>query len=96
MHRQVGDLKLDENGLAKRGVLVRHLVMPGNIAGTESVVAFLARELSPDTFINLMAQYHPAGKVSNNMFNEINRCVTRQEYSEAVNIARAEGLHRFG
>jgi putative pyruvate formate lyase activating enzyme len=96
MHRQVGDLKLDENGIAKRGVLVRHLVMPGNIAGTESVVAFLTRELSPDTFINLMAQYHPAGKVSNNMFSEINRHVTRQEYIDAVNITRAEGLYRFG
>lgn len=96
MHRQAGDLKLDENGLAKRGVLVRHLVMPGNIAGTESVASFLARELSPDTYVNLMAQYHSAGKVNNTQFNKINRRITPQEYNEALEVALANGLHHFG
>lgn len=95
MHRQVGDLKLDENGLARRGVLVRHLVLPDRIAGTKSVVAFLARELSVDTYLNLMTQYRPAGRVHADMFPEMNRCITREEYAEAVNAARAEGLYRF-
>ncbi len=61
MHRQVGPLKMDESGIAKRGVLVRHLVMPGQIAGTESILRFLAEEVSPDTYVNVMDQYRPAG-----------------------------------
>jgi putative pyruvate formate lyase activating enzyme len=95
MHRQVGALKLDENGLARRGVLVRHLVMPENIAATDSVMVYLARELCVDTYMNLMAQYRPAGKVNSDRFGEINRCITQQEYRDAVQSARAEGLYRF-
>jgi putative pyruvate formate lyase activating enzyme len=95
MYRQVGDLKLDENGLAKRGVLVRHLVMPRNVSGTRDVMKFLAHEVSTDTYINLMAQYAPAGKVSAEKFPEINRLITSQEYSDAVNFARKAGLYRF-
>jgi putative pyruvate formate lyase activating enzyme len=95
MHRQVGELKLDEHGLAKRGVLVRHLVMPGNAAGTASVVAFLARELSVHTCVNLMAQYRPAGKVGGGLFGEIDRGIIRQEVAEAVKAAQAQGLYRF-
>ena len=64
MHRQVGVLKMDENGLAKRGVLVRHLVMPAEIAGTAEIMRFLAEELSPDTYVNIMDQYRPEAKVS--------------------------------
>jgi putative pyruvate formate lyase activating enzyme len=96
MHRQVGDLMLDEDGLAKRGVLVRHLVLPEDMAGTRSVVAFLARELSRGTFLNLMAQYRPAGKVQGEAFPEMQRGITRKEYTDAVEAARAEGLYRFG
>jgi len=95
MHRQVGVLKLDENGIAKRGVLVRHLVMPNNFAGTPSVAAFLAREVSVDTYINLMAQYHPAGKVNRKEYGEIDRRITQQEYFDAMQAAREEGLYRF-
>jgi len=95
MHRQVGVLQLDEQGLAKRGVLVRHLVMPGGIAGTASVAAFLANELSPDTYVNLMTQYHPEGEVSNANFREINRRITPQEYAQALSAAHRAGLHRF-
>jgi len=95
MHRQVGVLLLDENGLAKRGVLVRHLVMPGGIAGTASVAAFLSNDLSPDTFVNLMTQYHPEGEVSNTVFYEINRRITPQEFADAFSAARKAGLHRF-
>jgi putative pyruvate formate lyase activating enzyme len=95
MHRQVGELKIDEQGLAKRGVLVRHLVMPGGIAGTREVTKFLAREVSADTYINLMAQYSPAYKVSEEKFPEINRRITQQEYAEAVTAAQKAGLYRF-
>lgn len=95
MHRQVGPLVLDEHGLARRGVLVRHLVMPGGLAGTREVCEFFARELSPDTYVNLMAQYHPAGRVSPREFGEIARRITDEEYAEAFALARAAGLHRF-
>jgi len=91
MHRQTGVLKCDKQGLAKRGVLVRHLVMPGGIAGTESIMDFLAREISTDTYVNLMSQYYPAGRVSVAQFVEINRHVSRAEYASAV-----EGAHRAG
>jgi len=95
MHRQVGDLVLDERGVARRGLLVRHLVMPGNVAGTEEVMNWLARELSPQTYVNVMAQYHPAGRVSQQEFPEINRRPTPAEYERAVNAARRAGLTRL-
>jgi putative pyruvate formate lyase activating enzyme len=95
MHRQVGPLKVDERGLAKRGVLVRHLVMPGELAGTREIMEFLVREVSPDTYVNIMAQYYPAGRVSREKFGEINRRITRPEYAHAVSVAREAGLHRF-
>ena len=65
MHRQVGDLKLDEDGLAYRGLLVRHLVMPGGLAGTEEIMRFLAEEISPYTYVNIMRQYYPAHLADN-------------------------------
>ena len=95
MHRQVGELKMDEHGLARRGVLVRHLVMPDGIAGTRDVMRFLAREISPHTYVNIMAQYYPAGKVTADQFGEINRRITRQEHTNAVAAAKEAGLHRF-
>jgi putative pyruvate formate lyase activating enzyme len=95
MHHQVGPLKLDENGLAKRGVLLRHLVMPGEIAGTEAIMRFLADEVSPDTYVNLMDQYYPAGRVLGGEFGEINRRTTGAEFECAVEAARAAGLWRF-
>jgi putative pyruvate formate lyase activating enzyme len=94
MHRQVGELKLDENGLAKRGLLVRHLVMPGDAAGTREVMRFLAGELSPHTYVNIMAQYRPAGRVPAS-FPEINRRITADEYRRAFDAAADAGLHRF-
>lgn len=95
MQRQVGPLKLDENGLAKRGLLVRHLVMPGQIAGAESIMRFLAEEISADTYVNVMDQYYPAGKVSAEKYTEINRRTTSREYKQAVDVARGAGLWRF-
>ncbi|MGH9804822.1 MAG: radical SAM protein [Candidatus Acidiferrales bacterium] len=95
MHRQVGDLVLDENGLALRGLLLRHLVMPGGIAGTREIMDWVARELGPDTFVNVMAQYYPAGKVSGREYVEINRRLGADEYRGAVQAARAAGLRRL-
>ncbi|HEU0293823.1 MAG TPA: radical SAM protein [Anaerolineales bacterium] len=95
MHRQVGELKMDERGLAKRGVLVRHLLMPGAVAGTREIMKFLAREVSPHTYVNVMAQYYAAGRVSNEKYPEINRRITRQEYADAIADAQKAGLYRF-
>jgi putative pyruvate formate lyase activating enzyme len=95
MHRQTGALKCDEQGLAKRGVLVRHLVMPSGIAGTESIMDFLAREVSADTYVNVMSQYYPAGRVSVAQFAEINRHVSSAEYAGALEAARRTGLWRI-
>ncbi len=95
MHRQVGPLKFDEEGLAKRGVLVRHLVMPGDIAGTGSIMRFLADEVSPDTYVNVMDQYYPAGRVSALQFVEINCRVSPEEQNRAVEAALDAGLWRI-
>jgi putative pyruvate formate lyase activating enzyme len=95
MHRQVGELVLDEQGLARRGLLIRHLVMPNDIAGTLEVARWVARELSPHTYVNIMAQYYPAGKVSSRDFAEINRRVSADEYERALDAARQAGLNRL-
>jgi putative pyruvate formate lyase activating enzyme len=94
MHRQVGALVLDENGVALRGVLLRHLVMPGDIVGTREIMRWIAHELSPDTYVNLMAQYHPAGKVSDTEHAEINRRLTHEEFQHALEGASDAGLRR--
>ena len=93
MHRQVGDLVLDENGVATRGLLVRHLVMPNNTAGTEPIMAFLADEISPDTYVNVMDQYRPCGHAHKDAF--INRRLTAREFREAIDTARHSGLKRL-
>ena len=95
MHRQVGELKLDEHGLAKRGVLLRHLVMPGEIAGTEAIMRFVAEQVSPDSYVNVMGQYYPAGKVDQNKYSEINRRISEPELKLAVQTARRAGLWRL-
>ncbi len=93
MHRQVGDLVLDENGLAKRGLLVRHLVMPGGVAGTREVMRFLAKEISPDVYVNLMDQFYTAGKTDR--YPEIHRRITEEEYTAAFEAAMEEGVSRL-
>ncbi len=95
MHRQVGELVLNEEGVATRGVLLRHLVMPGDVAGTREVCRWIARELSPDTYVNIMAQYYPAGKVSRTEYVEISRRITPEEYIEALREAEEAGLRRL-
>jgi putative pyruvate formate lyase activating enzyme len=95
MHRQVGPLVTDEHGVALRGVLLRHLVMPGDAAGTPEIVQWVARELGPETYVNLMAQYHPAAHVTATRYPEIDRCITASEFQQALDAARAAGLHRL-
>lgn len=92
MHRQVGDLVLDENGLAERGLLVRHLVMPDEISGTTDWMAFLAG-LSTETYINLMDQYRPCGEAVG--LSPIDRMITPDEMAAAREAARRSGLHRL-
>jgi len=92
MHRQVGDLKLDEHGIAYRGLLVRHLVLPDGLSGTRPVMDFLA-SLSRDTYVNVMAQYRPCYTAAG--VPEINRRITPQEYEQAVRMAQEAGLRRL-
>jgi putative pyruvate formate lyase activating enzyme len=96
MDTQVGALKADEEGIALRGVLVRHLIMPGLAEDTRQIMRFLAKEISKDTYINVMDQYHSAWKAkSQEKFSEINRPITHQELQQARNFAREAGLWRF-
>ena len=93
MHRQVGDLVTDSRGIALRGLLVRHLVLPEGLAGTEEVVRFLAKEISPDTYTNIMAQYYPCYKAIEHP--PMDRGLTNREYKEALEVARKAGLKRL-
>ncbi|MFH1085133.1 MAG: radical SAM protein, partial [Chloroflexota bacterium] len=93
MHRQVGDLALDEQGIATRGLLVRHLVLPGGLAGTGPTVRWLAQCVSRDTYVNIMAQYRPAHRAGE--FPDLRRRITRDEYAEALRLAREAGLRRL-
>jgi putative pyruvate formate lyase activating enzyme len=95
MFRQVGDLVMDEHGIAQRGVLIRHLVMPNDIAGTGEIMRWIAAELSPTTYVNVMPQYYPAGKVSRSEYAEINRRVLPSEYERALADAWRAGLDRL-
>ncbi len=90
MFRQVGNLVLDENGVAQRGLIIRHLVLPGGLSGTEGVMKFLAEEISKDVYISLMSQYFPAYKANEN--RDINRRISEKEYDEAYDIKMKYGL----
>ncbi len=92
MHRQVGPLRFDSDGVAARGVLVRHLVMPGGVEETRAILHWLAETLGPETYVNVMDQYHPAGKVDAGRYAAINRRPTSTEFREALHIAREAGL----
>ena len=93
MHRQVGDLELNEAGIARRGLLVRHLVLPGNLAGATAVMGFLAREVSPNTYVNLMGQYHPCYRADR--YPPLDHWSSPEEFRQAFEEARDAGLHRF-
>ncbi len=90
MFRQVGNLALDENGIAKRGLIIRHLVLPHGLSGTERVMKFLAEEISKNVYISLMSQYFPAHKA--NEFKELSRRITTDEYEDARRIMEKYGL----
>lgn len=92
MHRQVGPLRFDGDGLATRGLLVRHLVMPGLLDETKACLEWLATELGPETYVNLMDQYRPAGKVSASAHPELNRPPATHELAEARRFAGELGL----
>lgn len=93
MHRQVGDLVIDENTVARRGLLVRHLVLPDGLAGTHQVMEFLAREISPATYVNVMGQYRPCGRASEHP--ALRKFLTGPEHEEAQQMARKAGLTRL-
>ena len=95
MHRQVGPLVFDENGLALRGLLIRHLVMPGLAEETQHILKWIAEELGTDTYVNLMDQFSPAGKVRNTEYSEINRRITSKEYQTVLETAHTVGLRRL-
>jgi putative pyruvate formate lyase activating enzyme len=90
MHRQVGDLQMDERGVARRGLLVRHLVLPDGLGGTAEIVRFLRDEVSPHTYINVMQQYRPCFRAGE--MPPLDRPITRQEYAAALRLAEEAGL----
>jgi putative pyruvate formate lyase activating enzyme len=93
MHRQVGDLALDAHGIAMSGLLIRHLVLPCDLAGTGRVMAFIAEKISKDTYVNVMNQYRPCGRAWE--IESMARSVTSEEYAQAVAQARKAGLVRL-
>ena len=92
MHRQVGDLDIDDHGLARRGLLVRHLVLPNRIAGTAEGLRFIAEEISPDTYLNVMDQYRPCYRAGE--YPELDRPITRREFHDVLELAELYGLRR--
>lgn len=93
MHKQVGDLILNESGIAIRGLLIRHLVLPNNLAGSEKIFKFLAKEVGPDTFLNIMDQYCPYYKAFE--FPELSRRITVEEYQKTIRLAKKVDLKRL-
>lgn len=93
MHRQVGDIMIDKRGIALRGLLIRHLVLPDGIAGTSDLVEFIADKISKNTYINIMNQYHPCHKAFDHP--PLDRRLTSQEYADAVQAAEDAGLQRI-
>ncbi|GAG22366.1 unnamed protein product, partial [marine sediment metagenome] len=92
MHHQVGDLKINDKGIAQKGLLIRHLVMPGNIAGSKEVLDFIAKEISKDSFVNIMSQYRPSGKV--HKYPELNLYPSQNEFRRVVKLAEDLDLTR--
>ncbi|MFC1820299.1 radical SAM protein [Thermodesulfobacteriota bacterium] len=93
MHRQTGDLIMDDRNIAQKGLLIRHLVMPNMVAGTTDIMRFISMEISKNSYINVMDQYRPCGNAEEDKF--INRCLASNEYKEAMNTARDAGLMRL-
>jgi len=92
MHRQVGVLKIDADGIAYQGLLIRHLVMPHDVAGSEEILKFIAEELSPESYVNIMSQYRPCFEAIDEPL--INRRISSQEYNQVLDLAKKFRLHR--
>lgn len=95
MHRQVGPLDVGEDGLARRGVLIRHLVMPGLPEETRAILGWISRELGTDTYVNVLGQYRPGGQVDRDKHPELNRPLRTEELTVALQMAREAGLTRL-
>ncbi|UCH20528.1 MAG: radical SAM protein [Deltaproteobacteria bacterium] len=93
MHRQVGDLVLDESGIAQRGLLIRHLVLPKGLAGTRQIMRFLATRISPNSYVNIMTQYRPCGRAAE--IPELSRFPTTADFKAAIKAATDEGISRL-
>jgi putative pyruvate formate lyase activating enzyme len=93
MHRQVGDLLVNDQGIALRGLLVRHLVLPDGLANTKEVMHFLATEISQNTYVNIMDQYYPCGDIPPN--SPLQRRITSEEFNQAIEWAKEEGMTRL-
>ncbi|MBF0119308.1 MAG: radical SAM protein [Desulfobacterales bacterium] len=93
MHRQVGNLVINDSGIAVRGLLIRHLVLPNNFAGTRQIMRFIVNEISPDSYVNIMPQYRPCGKAHE--IKALCNNLSKKEYEEAVKAAKDEGISRF-
>lgn len=93
MHRQVGDLVTDDRGIAKRGILLRHLVLPSGLAGTREVMRFIARKISLNTYVNIMPQYRPCGRAAE--IKELSVYLSQEDYETALQMAKEEGIQRL-
>jgi len=93
MHRQVGDLQIDDAGIARRGLLIRHLVLPDELAGTRQIMRFIAQKISPDSYVNVMSQYRPCGRAAE--VKGLNSQLSTQDYHIAVEAAIQEGITRL-
>jgi putative pyruvate formate lyase activating enzyme len=93
MHQQVGDLVTDNSGVAQRGLLIRHLVMPDGLAGTKEIMNFLSEKISTNTYVNIMSQYRPCGVA--HKVKPLSRHISAKEYKDALQIAKQEGITRF-
>jgi len=93
MHRQVGDLQIDEDGIAIRGLLIRHLVLPHGLDGTKEIMKFIAEDISLNSYVNVMAQYHPCHKAF--QIPQLARPLSKQEFLEAIELAERAGLNRL-
>ena len=93
MHCQVGDLLIDEKGIAQRGLLVRHLVLPDGQAGTREIMRFISQEISTKTYVNILSQYRPCGNLTG--IKGLQRSVSRREFMDALSAAKAEGITRL-
>ncbi|MCP4345257.1 MAG: radical SAM protein [Desulfobacterales bacterium] len=93
MHRQTGDLVIDETGIARRGLLIRHLVLPEGLAGTREIMRFIAREISPDTYVNIMPQYRPCGMAKE--VGALSDYPSQKDFRDALQAAKDEGVTRL-